>query len=257
MAQDGNSGKDITAAGSSHAELERQVPTGTAVIAADAFENPGFPPHRHRVTDENPKREKSAERTVYTLFYLSIVGSIWAIVAYMLFPIESNNVGDVRLNNMFIGLGIALALLAIGFGAVHWGKSLMYDVEQVDERHPIRGTDEARAGAIQVFQDSDRESGFNRRTLIRNSLIGALVVFPFPPSSSSEVSPLRTRTPSSCSATRCGSAAPAWPSTLPAFPSRRPTSRSEARSTSFRRALPTSGTATATSRRRPRPPSSS
>ena len=52
-------------------------------------------------------------RTVYTLFYLSIVGSIWAVAAYMVFPIESGR--DRRrsaCNNLFIGLGIALALLA-------------------------------------------------------------------------------------------------------------------------------------------------
>ncbi len=42
---------------------------GTAVISPDAVENPGLPPHRRRVTDLDPKREKRAERTVYTLFY--------------------------------------------------------------------------------------------------------------------------------------------------------------------------------------------
>ncbi|MRG58380.1 Rieske 2Fe-2S domain-containing protein [Agromyces sp. CFH 90414] len=178
MAQDDTSGADLVAADSSHAAPAASP--GTAVIAADAFENPGFPPHRPRVTDENPERQKRAQRTVYTLFYLSILGSIWSIAAYMLFPIESNDVGMVRLNNMFFGLGAALALLAIGFGVVHWGKAVMTDVELVDERHPIGGSPETQAAAVQVFQDSDRESGFTRRTAIRNSLIGALLVFPIP-----------------------------------------------------------------------------
>ena len=150
MAQDDHSGSEIAAADSSHAANVPAVKTGTALIQADAFENPGFPPHRPRVTDEDPKKEQRAQRTVYTLFYLSILGSVWAIAAYMLFPIEGNNVGDVRLNNMFIGLGATLALLGIGFGAVHWAKSLMADVELADERHPIGGNQEARAGAIQV-----------------------------------------------------------------------------------------------------------
>ncbi|MCI2958676.1 Rieske 2Fe-2S domain-containing protein [Agromyces atrinae] len=180
MAQDDNSGKDIAAAGSSHAEHGPEVPVGTAVISADAFENPGFPEHRKRVTDIDPKKEKSAERTVYTLFYISIVGSIWAIIAYMIFPMESNNVGEVRLNNMFVGLGIALALLAVGFGIVHWGKSLMHDVEKVDERHPVRGTDETRAAAVEIFRVADEESGFSRRSMIRNSLIGALAASALP-----------------------------------------------------------------------------
>ena len=180
MAQDDHSGAELAAADSSHAANVPAVKTGTALIQADAFENPGFPPHRPRVTDEDPKKEQRAQRTVYTLFYLSILGSVWAVAAYMLFPMEGNNVGDVRLNNMFIGLGATLALLGIGFGAVHWAKAVMTEVEIADERHPIGGNEVARAGAVQVFQDADRESGFTRRSVIRNSLIGALVVFPLP-----------------------------------------------------------------------------
>ncbi|QTX04796.1 ubiquinol-cytochrome c reductase iron-sulfur subunit [Agromyces archimandritae] len=179
MAQDDNSGAELAAVDPSHAANEL-VPSGTAVIDPDAFENPGFPPHRPRVTDENPKREKRAQRTVYTLFYLSILGSVWAIAAYMLFPIESNDVGAVRLNNLFIGIGSALALLALGFGIVHWGKAVMKDVEVVDERHPVGGNVDNREAAIKVFKDADEESGFTRRSVIRNSLIGALVVFPLP-----------------------------------------------------------------------------
>ena len=34
---------------------------------------------------------KHAERTVYTLFYLSLAGSVFAIAAYLLFPIESGS----------------------------------------------------------------------------------------------------------------------------------------------------------------------
>lgn len=178
MAKDDNGGKDLIAADSPGAHAEAS--SGIAVVARDAVANPGLPPHRKRVTDLDPKAERHAERAVYTLFYLSIVGSVWAIAAYMLFPIESENVGAVRLNNLFIGLGLALALLALGIGAVHWGKALMSDHEGVDERHPVQGSDETRARAVEIFQEANEESGFGRRTLIRNSLIGALVVFPLP-----------------------------------------------------------------------------
>ena len=180
MAQDDHSGTELAAADSSHAANVPAVKTGTALIQADAFENPGFEPHRPRVTDEDPQKAKRAQRTVYTLFYLSILGSVWAIAAYMLFPIESNNVGDVQLNNMFIGIGSALALLGIGFGAVHWGKSLMTSAESIDIRHPIGSTEATKQGAVEVFRQADEESGFSRRTVIRNSLIGALLVFPLP-----------------------------------------------------------------------------
>ena len=178
MAKDDNGGKD-QAAGSSSVELAG-APAGTAVVAQDSIVNPGFPPHRPRVTDLDPKADRRAERAVYTLFYLSIVGSVFAIAAYMAFPIVPEEPDSVRLNNLYIGLGLSLALLALGIGAVHWGKALMFDHEGVDERHPVRGTDETRARAVEIFQQANEESGFGRRTMIRNSLIGALVVFPLP-----------------------------------------------------------------------------
>jgi ubiquinol-cytochrome c reductase iron-sulfur subunit len=179
MAQDDNGGTELTAAGSSAVE-HRPGDPGTAVVVRDAIENPGFPPHRPRVTDKDPRKQRRAERTVYTLFYVSIVGSIWAIAAYIAFPVESGNVGDVRLNTLFIGVGITLALLGIGIGAIHWAKSLMADKEGIDLRHQVRGSDETIQRSVEIFKEADRESGFGRRTLIRNSLIGALVAFPLP-----------------------------------------------------------------------------
>lgn len=152
-----------------------QPSPGLGVAVSDPAVNPGLPPHRERMTDKDPKAEKAADRTVYTLFYLSLAGSIWAVAAYMLFPIESGALIDVRYNNLFIGLGIALALLSIGIGAIHWSKSLMSDKEFVEPRHPTRGRDSTREAAVQAFADANEESGFGRRTMIRNSLIAAVV----------------------------------------------------------------------------------
>ena len=96
---------------------------GLAVAVSDPVRTPDLPPHRERMTDKDPAAMKRAVRTVYTLFYLSVAGSIWAVAAYMLFPIESGSIVDIRNNNLFVGLGIALALLAIGIGAIHWSMS--------------------------------------------------------------------------------------------------------------------------------------
>lgn len=148
---------------------------GLAVAVPDPVENPGLPPHRERITDKDPAAMKRAVRTVYTLFYLSLAGSIWAIAAYMLFPIESGSMVAIRHNNLFIGLGIALALLAIGIGAIHWSKAIMSDKEFVEPRHATRGRDTTREAAVQAFRDANEESGFGRRTAIRGSLIAALV----------------------------------------------------------------------------------
>ena len=152
----------------------------TAVVRADRIPNPGFPPERLRVTDLDPKKEKQAERTVSGLFLLSIVGSIIAVVAYIVFPIEEGNPGTVRLNNLFLGVGITLGLLGIGIGAVHWSKALMHGHELVEQRHPTRGSDESRTRAVEIFRESNKESGFTRRSLVRNTLIGALVATPIP-----------------------------------------------------------------------------
>lgn len=148
---------------------------GLAVAVSDPVQPPALPPHRERMTDKDPVAMKHAVRTVYTLFYLSVAGSIWAIAAYFLFPIESGAIADIRNNNTFIGLGIALALLAIGIAAIHWSKAIMSDKEFTEPRHATRGRDSTREAAIQAFREANEESGFGRRVMIRNSLIAAVV----------------------------------------------------------------------------------
>jgi ubiquinol-cytochrome c reductase iron-sulfur subunit len=150
------------------------------VIPSDAFENPGLPPHRLRVTDLDPHKDRVAERRVYTLFFLSIVGSLFAVASYVAFPIIPGNTMSVRLNTLMLGLGIALGLLAIGIGAIYWSKNLMRGDELTELRHPIRGSDATRERAVEIFKEGNQESGFGRRTLIRNTLIGALVATPLP-----------------------------------------------------------------------------
>ncbi|MCH1883311.1 Rieske 2Fe-2S domain-containing protein [Agrococcus sp. ARC_14] len=153
---------------------------GAAIEQSDAFENPGLPPHRPRQTDLHPHKERRAERQVVGWFLASIIGSVLAIVAYIAVPIELGNMASVRLNNLFLGLAIALGLLGIGFGGMHWARQLMSSHEVVEERHPSRGSEQTRARAVEIFQLGDEESGFSRRSLIRNTLIGAVALLPLP-----------------------------------------------------------------------------
>jgi ubiquinol-cytochrome c reductase iron-sulfur subunit len=171
-----------------HTEIVRTEPgehgprlsAGSAVQRADAFRNPGLPPHNVRVTDTDPRKAKHAERAIVTLFFLSFVGTVFSMAAYFAFPIHPNDLGSVRLNNLCLGLGLSLALLTIGVGAVHWGKTLMSNHEGVDIRHPQGGDEKTRARAVEILRLADAESGFGRRTLIRNSLIAAIAALPIP-----------------------------------------------------------------------------
>jgi len=162
--------------------VTKSLPTagGLAVMDDNGLVNPGLPPHRARVTDTDPKKERLAERRVAGFFTLSAVGSVLAVVFYIVFPIVPGDLASVRLNTLSLGAAMALALLAIGIGIVHWAKSLMSDAELVEQRHGTRGTDQTRAIAAQVFALGNKESGFTRRSLVRNSLIGAIALTPIP-----------------------------------------------------------------------------
>ncbi|MEY4451631.1 MAG: hypothetical protein RLZZ380_752 [Actinomycetota bacterium] len=172
------SDKKSLAKASAHEE-EHDYATGLAVVAPDAVQNPGMEPHRERMTDKSVKHEKAAARQVAAFFIASIVGSIYSIYAYFAFPL-TEELGTVRNNTLFLGLGITLGLLGIGIGAVHWAKTLMPDAEVSEARHQTRGTEDVRARAIEIIKLAENESGFTRRKLIRRSLYGALALFPIP-----------------------------------------------------------------------------
>jgi ubiquinol-cytochrome c reductase iron-sulfur subunit len=151
----------------------------------ERFENPGLPEHRHRLTDIDAKAAKRAERQVAALFGLSALGTILTLVAYFSVKFEGNLTMDqylsrVQLSNILLGTGLFLALFGIGAGAVHWAKTLMADEERIELRHPMRSSDEDRADAVAILAEGAAESGFARRPLIRNSLIGALALIPLP-----------------------------------------------------------------------------
>ena len=158
---------------------------GTDVAAQDGgdsldrFANPGVPAHRFRTTDTDQRAAKRAERQVAAFFALSAAGSLLFIVSYFAFPLDET-FASVERSTWTLGLGLGLAILALGLGVVHWGRTLMPDHEQVEERHDIRGTDEDRAAAAAILQDGFEESGIGRRSLIRNSLIGAGALLPVP-----------------------------------------------------------------------------
>jgi ubiquinol-cytochrome c reductase iron-sulfur subunit len=132
------------------------------------------------MTDKDEKAARNAERAVSVMFLVSIVGAIVAIWGFFAFPIVDGDLSATRNNTFWMGVGMALSLLGIGFGAVHWAKTLMPDHEVAEDRHIARSSDEARAQALEIIKLADGESGFTRRKLIRRTLYGALAFFPIP-----------------------------------------------------------------------------
>jgi ubiquinol-cytochrome c reductase iron-sulfur subunit len=158
-------------------ELERRR-------AGDPIPDPGFPEAPARLTDTDPKAERRAERQVAGMFGLASVLVIAFLVFYVIFPIAADeggvDVGAVRDSNLALGLTLGGALLLIGIGAIHWARKLMTSHQVIHERHELRSSDETRAATLSDFELGAEESGFGRRKLIRNSLIGALLLLPLP-----------------------------------------------------------------------------
>ncbi len=152
----------------------------TGVVNGE-FVDPGVPTeHRPRRADVDPKAANKAERQVAALFGLSVLGTALAIYGYVTSDASGGDLGAVQRTTMLMGVGIALAMFGVGTGAIHWAKTLMRDHDMVEERHALRSSAEARAGAIQVLKDGAKDSGVGvgRRGLIKGSLVTALLIAP-------------------------------------------------------------------------------
>ena len=156
---------------------------GSAVEVAEPIPDPGLEPHEPRITDIDPKAADRVERQVSAMFGLATLLVLGSCVAYFAIPRDSIlEFGPLsgNANNMVIGLCIGLALFLIGAGAIQWAKKLMVDEEISEDRHPAHSSPQQIAEITEAFQQGTAESGFTRRKMIRNSLIGALGVLGLP-----------------------------------------------------------------------------
>ena len=156
-----------------------------AVEAADEknpFADPGLPPHEPRVQDIDERAAKRSERTVALLFTLSMLATVGFIAAYVTIPVDESvfiwPIGHISALNFALGMTLGVALFAIGAGAVHWARTLMSDHELADERHPIEASPSVKAKVMDDFRQGAKESALGRRKLIRNTMFGALALFP-------------------------------------------------------------------------------
>ncbi|HEX8970310.1 ubiquinol-cytochrome c reductase iron-sulfur subunit [Oryzihumus sp.] len=150
----------------------------------ERFTNPGLPAHIHRSADVDEKAARKAEKQVATLFTLSIIGTLVFIVAYFAIDHETKvfmpGIGLANLQNVVLGVSLAVSLFMIGAGAVHWAKTLMPDEEVVEERHTLRSQDEDRTAAVATILGGGDQAQLGRRPLIKYTLGGALGLFAVP-----------------------------------------------------------------------------
>ncbi|MFE5187859.1 Rieske 2Fe-2S domain-containing protein [Streptomyces sp. NPDC056628] len=166
---------------------EEKLPAeqGAHVAVADEkhpFADPGLPPHEHRIQDVDERAAKRSERTVALLFTVSMLATVGFIASYVAIPHDKSifvfPIGHLNALNFALGLTLGTALFSIGAGAVHWARTLMSDVEVADERHPIAADPDVKAKVMADFKQGAKESALGRRKLIRNTMFGALALFP-------------------------------------------------------------------------------
>ncbi len=143
----------------------------------ERFADPGTPAHHERPSDVDPRAAKRAERQVAALFGFSALGTVVSLVVYFAVRPEGTT-ASVRLATFSLGAAVACALLGVGFGAIHWARSLMSDRELVDERHPTVSDDETRAGAVEALRQGVRDSNIARRGVLKGAAASALALVP-------------------------------------------------------------------------------
>jgi ubiquinol-cytochrome c reductase iron-sulfur subunit len=136
--------------------------------------DPGLPKHVHRKADSDPVAEKRAEQQVAILFAISGLGTILFIYSYIFIKTDLfiflPILGETNAHQLGLGMGLTIALLGIGFGAVHWAKTLMSDTEVIAERHEFRSSDEDREDFVKTVKERSSEAGLGRRSLIKRTL---------------------------------------------------------------------------------------
>lgn len=144
----------------------------------ELIKDPGLPAHVHRSMDIDPKAALRAERQVAILFALSAMGTLLLIFSFFFISDERfifiPVMGTTNLQQLGIGLGMAIALFCIGAGAIHWAKTLMPDEEVVIQRHEFRSEEEDRSEFVKTVKEGAANAGLGRRPLIKRTLAGAL-----------------------------------------------------------------------------------
>ncbi|WP_326795458.1 Rieske (2Fe-2S) protein [Streptomyces sp. NBC_01808] len=155
---------------------------GVAVEERDPFANPGLPPHEPRKQDIDERAAKRSERTVSLLFTVSMLATVGFIASFVAIDVDKIvyifPLGHISALNFALGVTLGLALFCIGAGAIHWSRTLMSDVEVIQERHQIESSEETKAITKAQWRQGTEESAIGSRKIIRRTMLGALTLVP-------------------------------------------------------------------------------
>ncbi len=140
--------------------------------------------HHLRRTDTDPKAQARAVRQVATMFMLSAIMVVLFIVAFIAIPrdavVSIPFIGPISALNSAMGLTFGLAIFLIGAGAVHWAKKLMSNVEVVQERHPMKSTEDETELAADIYEVGKEQSTWAKFPIIRRTMLAAMALVPIP-----------------------------------------------------------------------------
>ncbi|TDT32755.1 Rieske 2Fe-2S domain-containing protein [Naumannella halotolerans] len=161
--------------------VEGRVEEGSTAVVSKPIPDPGLEAEAPRYSDVNEAAAKRYTRMVAGLFLLAPLFAIAYVVVYFAIPVDYQIVvSDTQkypAQNVFLGLTLGLALLAIGVGAVQWGREIMGDHEEAEERHAAASSEDERAEFMAKVDKGIEQANVGRRKVILGSMgvgVGAL-----------------------------------------------------------------------------------
>ncbi len=145
----------------------------------EPIKDPGLAEHQFRPQDVDESQAKRTERQIAWMFRIAGVLFFGFCLAYFLIDIDATFIGWSAQNFAF-GMTLGGGLLLIGVGIIQWAKKLMGDHEMVEMRHPSASSEEDRVAVMKDINAGIEESGFGRRPMIRNSLLGSMALLGLP-----------------------------------------------------------------------------
>ncbi|GIJ34495.1 cytochrome bc1 complex Rieske iron-sulfur subunit [Micromonospora sediminimaris] len=122
------------------------------------------------------KAERRLVRTVTALFLVTGLSATAFLIVYIWWPWRYRLVGDIEeYYTPLLGLTLGVALLALGFGILVWGKRLLPKEVSIQDRHdePVPAADRRITGQTMLYMAD--ELGVKRRPLLGVSLLAGLI----------------------------------------------------------------------------------